>query len=179
MRLPSAQSRARPLAAAAFALALCAGCTVALLGLWRADLAVPFWYDGDALYYGMLVRAIGENGWYLTNPRLGMPFGQELHDFPMPDTLSFLLLRALAAVVADDACRLNLFYLASFPLTTLTTLWVLGRLGVSYWPALLGSLLYTFTPHRLVFGEYHLMYTPYWAVPLFLLVLLRLGSGEL
>ncbi len=161
------------------ALLLCAVAAVLLLDLTHARLSVPFWYDGDALYYGAIVKAVGETGWWLDNPRLGMPFGQELHDFPMPDSLSFLLLRAMSWVVSNDVCRFNLFYLASFPLTTLTTLWVLSRLGVSYGPALLASLLYAFTPHRLAWGEYHLMYTPYWPAPLLLLVLLRLATGEL
>jgi phosphoglycerol transferase len=168
----------RRLAETACALLVCALAGYWLLDLRRVDLAVPLWYDGDALYYGAVVKALVEHGWYLTNPRLGMPFGQELHDFPMPDTLSFVLLRGLAALARGDVQVMNLFYLASYPLTTCSTLCVLRALGVSFWPALLASQLYTFTPHHVVAGR-HLMYTTYWTVPPVLYVLLRIGAGDL
>src|SRR5207253_11475742 len=49
------------------------------LRLWHAHLEVPFSYTGDAVLFQALVKGAVENGWYLTNPRLGMPLGLEMH----------------------------------------------------------------------------------------------------
>lgn len=149
-----------------------------LFDLGHADLSVPFAYTGDALFYGMTTQTVLEHGWYTGNDRLGMPFGQVLLDFPVPDTLSLLLLRGLGLLSGDWATVMNLFYLVGYPLTTLAALFALRRLGVTYWPALLASLLYAFSSYHVVRGEYHLMYTSYWAVPLMVMVLLWLCADE-
>src|SRR5262245_1036431 len=98
-----------------------------LLKLWRANWRIQFFYFGDAMFYDMLIKGIAENGWYLYNKNLGMPFGANLHDFPAPDTFTLLLIKLATYFTADQNLIINLFYIATFPLTTLTSLYVLRQ----------------------------------------------------
>src|SRR5947209_19454964 len=69
---------------------------VLVLDLPHADLTVPFRYEADAVWNAVWVRGIIENGWFLHNPRLGAPGEQDMHDYPVPDTLHFFLLKLIA-----------------------------------------------------------------------------------
>ena len=160
------------------ALALCLGILTLLLQLWRADLRVPFTYDGDALLSGILVKGIGENGWYLKNPHLGAPAGLAFYDYPLGDVLHFGTLRVLTLFCSQYGLALNLFYLLSFPAVTLTALFVFRRFGFAAPPAVVGSLLYTFLPYHFLRGEVHFFLAMYYLVPLMVLVLLWVGEGE-
>lgn len=140
--------------------------------LYRADLRVPFIYSGDTMFYGMLIKGIAEHGWFLSNPNIGMPYGTELHDFPIPDTFQFLLIKLATYFTHDHALILNLFFILTFPLITITSLYVFRQFNFSFFPALLGSMLYTFTPYHLSRSEAHLMYSAYYVVPLIILVIL-------
>src|SRR5947208_2500886 len=61
---------------------LCLLLLTAALRLWRADLSIPLSSKGDSLLTQLWIKGIIENGWYLSNPSLGAPFGQEMHDYP-------------------------------------------------------------------------------------------------
>ena len=64
--------------------------------LWRADLRIPFRYGGDALFFGMEVKSIIDNGWCLTIPQLAAPGVLQLHDFPPQfDALHLLTIRLM------------------------------------------------------------------------------------
>ncbi|MCI0665210.1 MAG: hypothetical protein L0220_29455 [Acidobacteria bacterium] len=132
-----------------------------MLKLYRSDLATPFLYEGDGLFYSMVIKAIINNGWYLTNDSLGAPHGQQMHDFPQPDHFNYLLIKLMRLFTSNYATVFNLFYLMTFPLTTICTMYVLRKFNISRGPALLGGLLYTFTFYHLSRGQHHLMYTEY------------------
>ncbi len=161
------------------AIALCLWILERLLKLRNCDLSVPFIYQGDATYYSMVVKAIITNGWYLTNSSLGMPKGMEMYDFPMPDNFHFLLIKFFGIFTSDFARVLNLFFLITFPLTTICSFYVLRRFRISYAPAILASLLYTFLLYHFSRGEQHLMYSAYYIVPLMIMVILWVCRGEL
>src|SRR5262245_8824693 len=154
------------------AVILCLWILVMMLKLYRAELAIPFTYEGDALFYSMLIKAIITNGWYLRNDSVGAPQGQEMYDFPQPDHFNYLQIKLMGLFTSDFATVLNLFYLMTFPLTTICALYVLRKFNISRGPALLASLLYTFTFYHLSRGQHHLMYTAYYPVPLMILVIL-------
>jgi len=154
------------------ALILCLWIAVILLKLWRADWHIPFFYQGDATFYSMIIKGINDNGWHLRNAFLGMPWGTELHDFPIPDTFHLLLIKLMTLFTSDHALILNLFFVITFPLTTITALTVFRHFKISPLPAILGSLLYTFTPYHLNRSENHLMYSAYYIVPLMIMVIL-------
>ncbi len=163
----------------AIALILCLWILERLLKLRHGDLSVPYLYEGDGMFYSMVIKAIITNGWYLTNGWLGMPHGMELHDFPMPDTFHFLMIKLMGLFTSDYAPVFNLFYLFTYPLTTICTLYVLRHFNISRAPAVLSALLYTFTCYHVSRSQHHLMYTPYYFVPLMVMVILWVCSGNL
>ena len=162
------------------AVILCLFILGALYRLKNSDLSVPFIYDGgDATYHAMVIKAIITNGWYLTNPSLGAPGVMEMHDFPMPDTVSFLFVRFLGLLNTDFAWVQNMFFLLTFPATTICSFYVLRRFGISRASAALASLLYAFTNFHILRSEGHMTYSTYYHVPLLVMVMLWVCSGEL
>jgi phosphoglycerol transferase len=155
-----------------FVLILCLCIMIILLRIKPHHLRTPFIYEGDALFYSMLIKGIIDNGWYLHNEFLGMPWGTDLHDFPIPDSFHLLLIKFATLFTADHALILNIFFILTFPLTTITALGVFRHFKLSSFPAVLGSLLYTFTPYHFRRSEHHLMYSAYYIVPLMVMVLL-------
>jgi hypothetical protein len=149
--------------------------------LWQADLRIPLYYEGDGLLHQILVKGTIEHGWYLNNNSLGAPLGLQMHDFPLMDSLFFVLLKLISLPSRDWGLTVNLFYFLTFPLTTVTALYAMRRLGVSYAPALVGALLYTFLPYHFTRGEQHLYLSCYFLVPLIVSVAVRilLGRGVL
>ena len=147
--------------------------------LWRADLRVPLSYAGDSLVYSAFIKGIVDNGWYYHNYLIGIPSGLHMYDFPLPDNFHFLLIKLLSLFTSDHGLIINLFFLLTFPLTTLAALFVFRHFGIGYLPALLGSLLYAFIPYHFFRGEIHLFYSAYYMVPLMVLVILWVYLGRL
>ena len=154
------------------------GIVVSLLGaawvlkLWRADLKIPLAYIGDSLVYSAFIKGIVDNGWYFHNNQIGIPSGLHMYDFPLPDNLHFVLLKFLSLFSSNHGLIINLFFLLTFPLTTVASLYVFRHFGTGYLPALLGSLLYAFIPYHFFRGEVHLFYSAYYLVPLMVMVIL-------
>jgi phosphoglycerol transferase len=73
----------------------------------------------------------------------------------------------------------NLFYLLSFPLTTISSFYVFRKFNVSRAPAIMASLLYSFTVYHFAPGQYHLMYCIFFPVPLIIMVILWVCSEQL
>src|SRR5438132_824772 len=86
-----------------------------LLMIWAlqlpgVDLTMPFHYHGDGLLCAACTKGMTEQGWFLRNDALGMPYGMELYDFPLCDNLHLLGLKLLGSLVNPfTAC--NLYYL--------------------------------------------------------------------
>lgn len=173
-RFAALAQRVRGVGLYATAVALCVGITIGALRLWRADLTVPFGYGGDGLYYQVLVKTTLEQGWYFTNPNLGLPGGGQMYDFPAADGLHFLIIKLLAWTGLGSGALVNLYLLLTYPLTTLSTLFVLRHFRVSAAPALVASLLYTFLPYHLLRGTGHLCLSAYYLVPFMVMVILWL-----
>jgi phosphoglycerol transferase len=168
------KSRLGAVAGYGAAVGLCGVIVAWMLKLWTAHLTTPMTYFGDALLIQTLIKSMIENGWYLHNPTLGAPFGLEMHDFPLDDSLYFLMLKFLCLFSSDSAVVFNLYYLLTYPLVTLSALFVFRRFGVAYGPALVGSILFAFVPYHLVRGQHHLFLSSYFLVPLLVLVALWL-----
>lgn len=149
---------------------LCLLLLTGALKLWKADLAIPFSYEGDCLPVHAWIKGIIDNGWFLHNDRLGAPAGQDMHDFPIDDNHLFLLIKLLAPLTGGYAATVNVFFLATFLLVSLSALFVLRRFGVSYGPALVCSLLYAFLPYHFQRGQHHLFLSCYFLIPPLILV---------
>ena len=148
------------------------------LRLWQADLRVPFDYDGDALYFEMVVKAVVDHGWFLTNPSLGAPGVLAMHDFPSADSLHLLVIKVMSWGTSDWALLYNLYFILSFPLITVSALAVLRQFRVAYAPALVVSLLFSFLPSRLSLAEVHYFLSIFYEVPLAILVALWVAGDD-
>jgi phosphoglycerol transferase len=162
------------------AVALCVAILVWVLNLWNADLAIPFSYlqGGDAFSHSSLVKGLIENNWYLHNRFVGMPAGLDFHDYPLVENGHFLLIKLMSLWSSDYALIMNLFFLLTFPLTVLTSLFVFRRFNLSYPPAIVGSVLFAFLPYHLRRGEFHLFLASYYQIPLTVMVILWVWRGE-
>lgn len=152
---------------------------VPVLQLWRAAWNVPFSYQGDATYHLSVAKALVDFGGSSTNPALGAPFAQVIHDMPLGgDRLHLVLLQGLAWLTGDATVTVNLFFVLSFPLVAVAALLVLRRLRVSAAPAVVGGLLYAFLPYHFARGEHHLFLSGYYTVPIAVYLALRLLDGR-
>ncbi len=144
-----------------------------VLQLWHADLRVPFCYTGDALAMQMLTKSVMDHGSYLHNEFIGAPFGSDLHDYPRADSLHFLFVKLISFFTSDYGVVYNLYYLLTFPLTTVICLYVLRHFNLSYAVSLLIAILYTFLPyHFSKFQLGHYLECCYYLVPLMAMVIL-------
>jgi phosphoglycerol transferase len=159
------------------ALAACVEAFLALR-LWRADLRVPFNYRGDSLFFAMMVKAVIDHGWYLTNPQLGAPGVLALHDFPQADGIHLVLIKLLSCFSTDWALLFNIYYLLGFPLIALSAFAVLRHFRVAPLPAFVASLLYAFLPSRLMMGEAHFYLVAFYQVPLAVLLALWVAGDD-
>ena len=156
----------------ALAVVLSVALVVWILRLWNTDLGTPYGYSGDAHFTMMQVRTVLEHGWYLNNPRLGMPFGCEMYDFPLPESLHFAAMKVLGWCGCDFVAAVNLYFLLTFPLTTVTSYFVLRHFGRTRGTALVAGLLFAFLPYHFFRGTWHLFLACYYLVPLAVMLVL-------
>lgn len=157
---------------------LCVVILCFVLKLPRSDLRVPLHYNGDALLHATFIKGVIDNGWYWQNNFLGAPGGLKMYDFPAVDNLPMVIIRVICFFTSDASLVLNLFYLLTFPLITLSSLYVFRQFGISYFTSLFSSLLYAFMPYHLMRGESHLFLSAYFLVPLVIMVLLWILAGK-
>jgi phosphoglycerol transferase len=161
------------------AVGLCLLILALLLGPSAFDFSIPLVYRDDALFTHALAKTLVENPWCSANPALGAPGVMELYDFPMSDGLHFLWLKGLALLHPNWPGVVNAYFLLTFPLTTLTSLFAMRRLGVTSPPAVVGSLLFAFLPYHLIRSQAHLLLAAYYVVPLSALAAVWVYFGEL
>jgi len=151
-----------------------------IVQLWRADLAIPFSYGGgDEILHGTLIKAVLDNRWYLHNPFVGMPTGADLYDFPAGDNFHLLWMKLISFLTCNYAVTFNVYFLLTFPLTAVTTLFVLRQFQISVFPAIVGSLLFAFLPFHFFRGQGHFFLGAYYLLPLMMLVVIWIGTGDL
>jgi phosphoglycerol transferase len=145
-----------------------------LLELWKADLRVPFDYDGDSLLYSLMIKSTLDHGWFWTNPSVGAPGALLLYDFPASahDSFHLLVIKLMSVFTSDWALLTNLYFLLGFPLTALSAMAVSRHFGIGRRTAIVGSVLYAFLPGRLLKGETHVFMDVFYQVPLAILVVL-------
>lgn len=152
---------------------------IPILHLRDADMHVPFVYLGDANFYASLIKNIAHNGWFLRNPHLGFPFGQQLYDFPQSnDQLHYFVLKLMTLGTSSYAVILNVFYLATYPLDAVVAHLVLRAMGRRPLTSAAFALLFAYLPYHVFRAESHLMLVTYEAVPLGVLLLWWAFSDE-
>ena len=149
--------------------------------IWEYDLRIPFPYSmGDGMFFSGIVKGITDNGWYTENPFLGAPFGRELYDFPVySDFGNILQIKFLTLFFDNYAYLINFLAYIVFPMTALTTYWVLDKLSISEVCSFGGAFCYSFSIfriHRLNIGHFFL--TEYSLIPIAILLLIWLIEDE-
>ncbi len=155
---------------------LCISTTITLLfafsGLSYFSFTSPSFYVYDGVFSLGIVKGILENHSIWLNPQLGFPNGYVSYDFPMTESFHVLLIILLGSIFGHDPIIItNLFYLLSFVLAALTSLWVLRYYKISYPLALAGSMVFTFLPYHFYRSTMHLFLSSYFTIPLWCAVI--------
>src|SRR5215510_1028378 len=124
----------------------------------------------------MCTKGVIQNGWYWQNPFIGAPGILQMYEFPGLDNGVMGLMWLISVLTHNPFVVMNLYYLLSFPLITISSLYVLRHFNLSYVPALFVSLLYAFLPYHFMRNEHHLILNAYYVVPLAVMVLLWLTT---
>ena len=152
------------------------------LQLWSADLSVPFFYGmHDDVWQYVLTKALRDNGWILDNAYLGAPdvAHWQYHSAAQTSALHSIIMKGLFLFVIDPILVQQIYYLANFPLITITTFFVARQLGSGRLAGLCAGLIFAFTTYR-----YNSMFfaflANYFSIPLVLLpsVWLMVGGFE-
>ncbi|MFI5045607.1 MAG: hypothetical protein ACHQIG_00970 [Acidimicrobiia bacterium] len=160
---------------------------VPVLELWDADPSVPiasvyepknsYVYAPDAPFYLMLAKGGIDHAWFLTNPTLGWPLGQQVYDLPQTlDNLNLLEIKVLGLVFGDAATTVNVFFVLTFAMVAVSAFLVLRRLRLSAPTSFVVALLYTFLPYHFARGSPHVLLSSYWVVPIAVYLVLRVVS---
>lgn len=149
-----------------------------VLKLWRADIKVPFSDNVDTLFNLITIKTLADNVWYFRNDFIGTPFGLDFHDFPTTEIFYLIILKVLV-LLSDSSTALNAFFISTFPLTAIASLFVFKCLKISTSISIVISLLYTFLPYHFLRGVDHLFLSAYYVVPLITLVILSVWSNNL
>lgn len=137
----------------------------------RFDVPIEDGYDGRGS--AALIKGVLENGWWLHNPYLGAPFGQNVHDFPASgESLQYATLKVLGWVLPGYAQVMNTYYLAGFFVLAAVTMLVLRHLRIPLAIALPIAVAYTLLPFHFFHQEEHLTRSTYLSAPLACLLLL-------
>jgi phosphoglycerol transferase len=178
-RWTSSRVRIELLGAAISAALALAGVT-AVLRLWKAHLNIPIASGGDVMLSLMVVKNMQTTGWYQSTPDLGAPFGQDLTAYPssVGDFWHMATLKVLSLFMTP-AGTVNVFFIGCFAVIAVVAYACLRLLSVSRpFAAVLGAV-YTFLPYHFLRGEYHLLLSAYYAVPIAVVLGVGLYNGRL
>lgn len=133
------------------------------------DITRPLVYSGDGVSATYLVKSIEDTGWFMENPFVGGHYGGNWADYVMCDNLSFLLVKFFCLFTDNCFLVFNLFYFTTYVLVALTAYTVFRVLNVNRVIGIVASLLYAFLAYHQMRLP-HIWLTPYFMVPLVLLV---------
>lgn len=151
-------------------------CIFTLGLLSGADLHVPLTYSGDGLEYNLMTKTMVETGWFLENPRVGLPGSLELYDYPVGNNLDFIVMKIISLFTGEFGLIINIYYILTFYLTAVFALYVLRRLNIEYPIAVTGSLLFTFLYYHFArIGHFNL--TAYYLIPIAAYMIIRIACG--
>lgn len=160
-------------------IALCLGILCALvaaqtLGYWNVSIGIPAGYDGDGLFYDMLIKGVTESGWYLNNPLLGAPFGLDMGPFMMVDDTHFAIIKALGQFTDDFGSTATLFLLVSYATAAISAFLVMRLLGINRTYSAVDAFLYALQSYHFTRGGGHLFLSSYFSAPIFVGIALAL-----
>jgi len=146
--------------------------------LFGINPALPLSYTGDAIVHYNFAKNIEETGWWWSNPRFGVPTGQTLLDFPLTENLQLLIIKLLIVFGFNWYESVNIYFLLTFPLVTMASLYVMQRMGIKSYIALPLSIIYAFLPYHSLRGVSHLFLSGYFGVPLTIFAAYRFAANK-
>lgn len=146
--------------------------TFIILKIWDMKFSIPLAYQGDGLATAYLVKTIKEFGWWFQNNRVGAPFGGTSYDFSAFyfDSFNFFIFKIIVIFVKNWGKAINIFYIFLFPLTALTSHYVMRTLKINFYVSMLSSMYFTFLQYRFLRGTAHLFLSTYYLIPLITLL---------
>lgn len=143
-----------------------------LLRIWDMPRRLPFDTRSDATLISSMVKTMEERGWYLSQPRLGAPFGQQFYDFPHGgESFQLMAMKVLVLITGDWGLAINLYFFLGFGVLASVTFLVLRHLRFGPVVAGIAALIFTFMPYHFTHGEMHLWRSTYYSAPLAALLL--------
>lgn len=133
---------------------------------------IPWLYAHDGILCSVLIKSFLDTGSFWTNSFLGYPGIYQLYDFPLVELANDTIIAAESLFSHNYAVVLNVFYFITFLLTMFTSLYTSKRLGLNKAFSLLVSVLFVFAPYHLYRGEGHLFLSAYYAIPIYLLLMM-------
>ncbi|MEQ8168081.1 MAG: glycosyltransferase family 4 protein, partial [Candidatus Eremiobacterota bacterium] len=159
------------------AIILCSLTVFFVMNLGRADMNIPFMYDGDGLNaQAVIFKGIVDHGWYVTNNSLGAPYGSKEYDFMVCQNLNLhcFFIKIFSFFSKSYGFIMNMYFLIAFIFITVTSLYVFLRFKISAPVAVTASLLFTFLPYHFFRGEGHFFLGTYYMIPLTVMLVLKL-----
>lgn len=114
--------------------------------MWEFDLRSPLAYNRDALYFQVMVKALGEGAWNNHIARLGAPFGFEALDFPIRCSLDYAVMKILMLLFHNPFLVVNLYWLLSTGAAGATAAVFFRFLGVSPVASMAFGIYFGITP---------------------------------
>lgn len=161
------------------AVVLCVSILTFVFKLWQADLSIPLSYSGDALFSGIAVKGQNDVFWFTKSNFLGAPFGFNMADYVSFESIYYLIFKLMAVFLNNYSLIFNLYFLLTFLLITIASLYVFRQFHLSYPAAVVGALLYTFLPYHFLRGQSHLFLSSYFFLPLMIMVVLWIALGQI
>lgn len=144
-------------------------CTIVVFKLWNIDLKVPIGYrfDGDCKSSLLVIKRAGSLSDFFFTEQLGAPYGASNYDYPLwGDLLNILYFRFFVVLFGDLGIGVNVGFLLLVPLTSITAMYVMKRLGVNDLWAISGGITFSIIPYKFWRSTAHLFLNCYWQVPL-------------
>ncbi len=164
------------------AIILCSLIVFFVMNLGRADMNIPFMYDGDGLNaQAVIFKGIIDNGWYVTNNFLGAPYGSKEYDFMVCQNLNLhcFFIKFCSFFSKSYGFLMNIYFLLAFLFITISSLYVFLRFKIFAPVAVTASLLFTFLPYHFFRGERHFFLGTYYIIPLTVLLILELYNSPI
>lgn len=162
------------------AVCLCIFLLFFIMKLWNAEPQNLFFYPGgDGWFHGMLVKGMIDNNWFLHNRFIGMPIGLKLYDFPVLENLHMIILKAVSIYTNSYALTINIYFVSTFILTTIFSMFVFRHFKFSRSSSIVGSLLYAFLPYHFMRNCWHIFLASYYMVPLAIMVAIWIYNTDL
>lgn len=160
-----------------FATVISTALILTIFKIFEINLSIPLHFSGDAVQPYNFAQNIEATGWWYSNERLGAPYTQELYDYPLTDSLHFLVIKFLLFVGFGWVQSINIFYILTFPFTTLLSMYAMSKMGIKLKIALAFSLIYAFIPFHLFRGVSHFLIASYYILPIGVLNAFYLAKG--